>query len=86
VEEEWNRWYDEVHVPEMVDCPGWVSGERYVTEDESGKRHYISLYELEGPEALKSEEFEARRGWREYTPHVKHTSRLYRRVSSLHKQ
>jgi Domain of unknown function (DUF4286) len=82
VEEDWNRWYDEVHVPEMVDCPGWVSAERYVTEDESGKRRYVSIYEVEGPQALQSEEFEARRGWREYAPHVTHTTRLYRRVSS----
>ena len=85
VEEEWNRWYDEVHVPEMVDCPGWLSGIRYVSEDESGKRHYIGIYELEGPQALESEEFHARRGWREYTPHVRHTSRLYKRVSSKEK-
>jgi hypothetical protein len=85
VEEEWNRWYDEVHVPEMVDCPGWLSGTRYVTEDEAGKRHYIGIYELEGPQALESEEFQARRGWREYTPHVQHTSRLYKLVSSTDK-
>ena len=26
VEDEFNRWYNDVHVGEVLDCPGWVSG------------------------------------------------------------
>jgi hypothetical protein len=45
-------------------------------------RHYVALYELDGPEALHSAEFNQRRGWREFTGKVKWTSRLYRGVAS----
>ena len=30
VEAEWNRWYDAVHVPDVLACPGVVSGRRYL--------------------------------------------------------
>jgi hypothetical protein len=76
VEAEWNDWYDNVHVPEMVECPGWISGRRYVTEDEGG-RHYISVYLLEGPEALASDEFHERRGWGRFGDRLTYTTRLY---------
>src|SRR5262245_45062073 len=30
VEADWNRWYDEVHVPDVLACPGVRGGRRYV--------------------------------------------------------
>jgi hypothetical protein len=78
VEDEWNRWYDTVHVPEMTTCPGWLSGTRYVTE-ENGVRRYVCLYELDGPEALQSKEFQSLRGWGKFQPHVHHVARLWQR-------
>ncbi len=77
VEAEWNDWYDTVHVPEMVECPGWISGSRYVTEDENG-RHYISVYMLDGPDALTTDEFQARRGWGPFADRVTYSAKLYR--------
>src|SRR5262245_56982660 len=34
VEADWNRWYDEVHVPDVLACPGVRGGRRYLS---SGK-------------------------------------------------
>ena len=31
VEAEWNRWYDTVHLPDALRCPGVRSGRRYVS-------------------------------------------------------
>ena len=31
VEAEWNRWYDTVHLPDALRCPGVQRGRRYVS-------------------------------------------------------
>ena len=31
VEADWNRWYDDVHLPDALACPGVLAGRRYVT-------------------------------------------------------
>ncbi len=82
VEAAWNRWYNETHLPEITACPGFRQSARYVSE-QGGVRHYIAIYELDGPEALRSAEFNQRRGWREFVGHVKSTSRLYSRVAAV---
>lgn len=82
VEAAWNEWYNKVHLPEITACPGFRQSARYVSEHD-GMRHYVALYELDGPEALHSAEFNQRRGWREFTGKVKWTSRLYRRIAAV---
>ena len=62
VETEWNAWYDAVHLPDIVTCPGFRRAARYFSE-EDGTRHYLTVYEVDGPEAIKSIEFAQRRGW-----------------------
>src|SRR5262245_20039592 len=42
VEADWNRWYDTVHLPDALKCPGVLRGRRYVatgeiTESAAGK-------------------------------------------------
>ena len=32
IEADWNRWYDDVHLPDALACPGVLSGRRYVSE------------------------------------------------------
>jgi antibiotic biosynthesis monooxygenase (ABM) superfamily enzyme len=81
VEAAWNRWYTEVHLPEIAACPGFRQSARYVAERD-GKRHYLAIYEVDGPEALASAEFNARRGWGEFAGKVTWTSRLYRRIAT----
>jgi hypothetical protein len=78
LEDEWNTWYDEVHLPEMTRCPGWLSGERYVHIGEAGRR-YLTVYALSGPQALDTDEFRAHRGWAKYTGAVEHSAYLWRR-------
>jgi hypothetical protein len=34
IEAEWNRWYDTVHLPDALSCPGVRRGRRYVSSGE----------------------------------------------------
>ena len=53
VEEEFNRWYDQEHIPERLSIPGVLSAARY-TALRGGPR-YLACYELSEPEAWYSE-------------------------------
>jgi hypothetical protein len=52
------------------------------SSDQDGARHYVAIYEIDGPEALRSAEFNQRRGWGEFAGHVKWASRLYHRIAA----
>jgi hypothetical protein len=82
VEAEWNKWYDEVHLPDALSCPGVKRGQRYVsvgavsesaagTRQAISKRIYTTIYELDSPEAVSTPEFQAMRGWYQFAPHVR---------------
>ncbi len=45
-EQEYNTWYDEVHLPELVAFDGIVSARRLRPVNDDGP--YVALYELEG--------------------------------------
>jgi len=92
VEAEWNRWYDEVHLPDALACPGVRSGRRYVTSGEvsesdrgQGRRTanklYTTVYELDSPAAVTTREFAAMRGWAQFAPHVRSQTRVVVPVS-----
>ena len=58
---EFNRWYDEVHLKEVLEAPGFVAAERFDLSDvqmmEAERPHrYLAIYEIEGDPAaaLKS--------------------------------
>ena len=87
VEEDWNIWYDEVHLPEALACPGVLGGQRYLSMGEgsvttlgdqstTAARTYTTIYELAGPEALETDEFKAMRGWYQFTGKIKATTRV----------
>ncbi len=87
VEAAWNKWYDEVHLPDALACPGVLSGRRYVgsgpiAEFDRGERRrsdrklYTTVYELAGPEAVETQEFAAMRGWYEFGPNVVSQTRV----------
>ena len=80
IENDWNDWYDKVHLPEISDCPGFLSGARFLAVDENGRRHYLTVYELSDPGALKTAEFGARRGWGPFVGKVTYQSRCYSRL------
>lgn len=64
-----NRWYDEIHVPEVLDVPGVVAAQRYdlaelpIPEDVDlpaqlppPTHRYLVIYEVEGqPEAVMAQ-------------------------------
>jgi hypothetical protein len=48
-EKEFNDWYDNMHVPDMLEVPGMISATRWVSADpkEGQRRKYLAMYELE---------------------------------------
>jgi antibiotic biosynthesis monooxygenase (ABM) superfamily enzyme len=79
-EEAWNEWYSNVHLPEILECPGFFSAARYVTDEPDGRRSYIAVYEVAGPEVLETVEFAAARGWYEFADAVEFRARVFRRL------
>jgi hypothetical protein len=82
VEARWNHWYDTVHLPDALKCPGVRRGRRYVSSGEisettrgktekTPRRIYTTIYELDSPSATTTPEFQAMRGWYEFAPHVR---------------
>ena len=45
-DQEYNTWYDEVHLPQLVALDGFVSARRLRPVDGTGP--YVALYEIEG--------------------------------------
>jgi hypothetical protein len=87
VEADWNRWYDEVHLPDALACPGVLSGRRYlssgeISESDRGQgrrakaRLYTTVYELDSPAAVTTKEFATMRGWSRFAPHVRSQTRV----------
>jgi hypothetical protein len=48
-DEEFNRWYDEEHVPEKLGEPGFVAARRFKSHDKENT--YLVIYELDDPES-----------------------------------
>jgi hypothetical protein len=55
MEEEFNAWYDEEHIPERLSIPGFRSARRWVRD-----RTYLATYELDSPQVLQSPAYLAR--------------------------
>ena len=53
-DDDYNKWYDEIHLPEVLAVKGFVAARRYVTSADSpeqvapGPRPYLAVYEIEG--------------------------------------
>ncbi|HKZ08053.1 MAG TPA: hypothetical protein VJU81_21490 [Methylomirabilota bacterium] len=82
VDAQWNHWYDTVHLPDALKCPGVRHGRRYVSSGEisettrgktekTTRRIYTTIYELDGPNATTTPEFQAMRGWSHFAPHIR---------------
>jgi hypothetical protein len=47
-EAEFNRWYDEIHLPDVLETPGLVRATRYEnTAPAEGQAKFLALYEIE---------------------------------------
>lgn len=48
-DDEYNTWYEQVHIPEMLAIPGVVSCERHrLARGGPDEARYLSVYELDG--------------------------------------
>ena len=54
-EAEFDRWYNEEHLPERMEIPGYVSARRFKLEDGEGVLKHLCIWELEDPSPLESE-------------------------------
>ncbi len=47
-EREFNKWYDSVHLPDILETPGFVSASRYEnTSPPEGGCKFLAVYEIE---------------------------------------
>ena len=83
VEERWNDWYSNQHVPDIMNCPGFISAKRLVTEDDGGRK-YMAIYELQSDAAIFSEQFQKVTGWGEYSKHIQSESALFNGLLDIH--
>ena len=58
-EEEFNRWYNEEHLTERLEIPGYVSARRFKLEEGEGVLKYLCIWELEDGSPMQSEEYKA---------------------------
>ncbi len=59
-EEEFHRWYNQQHIPERLEIPGYVSARRFQLESgDDGMLKFMCLWEMESPEALQHEMYKA---------------------------
>jgi len=70
-EDDFNRWYDDEHVPERMAIPGFLTGRRYRAIE--GGPKYLAIYEMESPEVLDSPAYKyaSGQGRSEWTAQVK---------------
>ena len=91
IEADWNHWYDTVHLPDALACPGVLRGRRYVSAGDGreldrgagrkvARKVYTTVYELSGPEALQTPAFQAMRGWYQFAPRVVSRSQVFTAV------
>ncbi len=65
-EKEFNDWYNNMHVPDMLEVEGMISATRWIgAEDKPGQhRKYLALYELETDDVAKFDQKVRERGMR----------------------
>ena len=68
-DKEFNEWYNQVHVPDIIKCPGFLSARRLRSVQGPGPR-YIAIYEIEHERVLETPEFNKARGWYQFTAFV----------------
>ena len=87
VEDAWNEWYDKVHLPAALACPGVMSGTRYVSQGEASKidhggrttgseKIYTTIYQIEGMDTIQTPEFQAMRGWYQFSESINARTRI----------
>jgi hypothetical protein len=73
-EAEFNTWYEAVHIPALLACPGWLSARRYLSLE--GGPKYVAVYEVAGDWVYDTPEFHAVKGFMAFAPDVSNFTRL----------
>ena len=56
-EQEFNRWYEEVHIPDILDAGGFHTAYRYESVDPAAtKAKYLAIYETDNIDPAKARE------------------------------
>ena len=65
-EKEFNDWYSDIHVPDMLEVPGMIQATRWVSahSGEGQHRKYLAMYELEADDLEKFDRGVRERGMR----------------------
>lgn len=56
-EDEYNRWYDEQHLADVLKVPGFLSAQRFTlasSDDTESTWRYLALYEFEAEDAAQA--------------------------------
>ncbi|MEO4001844.1 hypothetical protein [Mesorhizobium sp. CAU 1732] len=69
-----NEWYDTVHLPDILACPGWLSASRHRCLE--GGPSYVAVYQISGAEAYDTPAFHAIKGFGPFEGKVKNFWRL----------
>ena len=60
-EAEFDRWYNEEHLPEWLEIPGYVSARRFKLEEGNGMLKFLCIWELADASPLESDQYKAQR-------------------------
>lgn len=83
-EPEWNRWYSERHIPDLLSVPGWLATRRYTAV--SGAPKYLTIHELESPQVFGSPDHQPVAGWGAWEGHIRNFSRGIFQLMSRHEK
>ena len=88
-EVEFNEWYDNIHLPDVLEAPGFIKATRYENLNPSeGKGKFLALYDIEADDidqAMKGlrETFAKKSGEDRMSPLLEAVSRgAYKQISS----
>jgi hypothetical protein len=81
-EQDFNAWYDDIHLPDILECPGFLSASRYECDD--GEPRFLAIYDLDRPDALETPEMKRVHGWGPVAPRMRNFhGRIYQRTLTI---
>jgi hypothetical protein len=54
VEDDFNAWYDQEHLPALAGVPGTLAARRYRSGEAQGSHRYVAIYHLTSPSVARS--------------------------------
>jgi hypothetical protein len=56
-EDEFNRWYDNIHIPDLLEIPGMIRATRYenIDPEGNGRAKFLAIYEFESDDIKETQ-------------------------------